>query len=278
VSPPFREFLAALERAVRSGRVTQARVDDAVRRVLTVKCEAGLWRRSGKADPRLTAQVGSPAHHALARRAVRATLVLLKNEGDLLPLSKSARILVAGSGAESAARQSGGWTMSWQKPDRPFVATTVAAGLRQVASDGTRVRFSPDGSFTERPDVAILVASEPTYAEWLGDSRDIALPPDDVAALDRLHQAGLPIVVVLLSGRPLIIEPHLSKARAWVAAWLPGSEGGGVADVLFGDSPPTGKLSRAWPRRVEDIPVNVAAEIENPLFPFGYGLTYRPRS
>jgi beta-glucosidase len=278
MNPPFREFLEALQRAVRSGLVEEARVDDAVRRVLRVKCEAGLWSRSGPTDARLTAKIGSPEHHALARRAVRATLVLLKNDGDVLPLSKTARILVAGSGADSAARQSGGWTMGWLKPDRSFTATTVLTGLRQGALDGSRVRFSPDGSFTERPDVAVLVASEPTYAEWFGDVREPTLSTSDLAALDRLHEAAIPIVVVLLSGRPLIIEPYLSKAGAWVAAWLPGSEGGGIADVLFGDSPPTGKLARPWPRRISDLPVNVAAEIEDPLFPFGYGLTYRPRS
>ncbi|MBX3187286.1 MAG: glycoside hydrolase family 3 C-terminal domain-containing protein [Labilithrix sp.] len=275
MTPPFREFLEALERAVHAGRVSEARVDEAVRRVLTVKCEAGLWRRSGEADPRLTAQIGSPAHRALARRAVRASLVLLQNEGDVLPLSKTARILVAGSGADSPARQSGGWTMSWQKADRPFTATTVLAGLREVAGDASRVRHSPDGSSIERPDVAVLVASEPPYAEWLGDARDPTLSSDDLAALGRLQESGAPVVVVLLAGRPLVIEPYLRKARAWVAAWLPGSEGGGVADVLFGDSPFSGKLARPWPRRMTDLPVDVAREIDDPLFPFGFGLTYR---
>jgi beta-glucosidase len=123
----------------------------------------------------------------------------------------------------------------------------------------------------------VLVASEPPYAEWFGDVEEPTMSSSDLSALDRLHAAALPVVVVLLSGRPLIIEPHLAKARAWIAAWLPGSEGGGVADVLFGDSPPTGKLARPWPRRVRDLPVNVAAEIENPLFPFGFGLAYRRR-
>ena len=278
LTPPYREFIQELERSVRAGRVTQARVDDAVRRVLTTKCEAGLFERTGKVDPRLTAQIGSADHHALARRAARASLVLLQNEGELLPLSKRAQILVTGSGADSAARQSGGWTMNWQKPDRPFAATTVLAGLRQAASAPSHIQYSPDGSFETRPDVAVLVASETTYAEWSGDARNIAFPSVDLAALDRLHNAGIPVVVVLLSGRPLIIEPYLSRARAWVAAWLPGSEGGpAIADVLFGDLPPTGKLSRPWPRQLSDLPTNVANEIPNPLFPFGFGLSYRER-
>ncbi len=279
--PPFRQFLETLERVVRDGRVSQERVDDAVRRVLTVKCEAGLFERTGPTDPRLTARIGSGQHHALARRAARATFVLLQNEGELLPLAKDARILVTGSGADSAARQSGGWTMAWQAPDRPFAATTILEGLRRAAKDPSYVRYSADGSFSlrSRPDVAVLVASEPPYAEWLGDRADLSFPKDDLAVLDRLHASGVPVVVVLLTGRPLVIEPHLSKARAWLAAWLPGSEGGpAVADVLYGDHAPTGKLARAWPRRESGLPENVAEEIRDPLFPFGYGLGYSPRA
>lgn len=273
--PPFRQFLETLERVVRDGRVSWGRVDDAVRRVLTVKCEAGFFERTGPTAPRLTAKIGSGEHHALARRAARATFVLLQNEGDLLPLAKDARILVTGSGSDSAARQSGGWTMAWQAPDRPFAATTVLEGLRRAARELSHVRYSADGSFgsTSRPDVAVLVASEAPYAEWLGDRPDLAFPADDLAVLDRLHATGVPVVVVLLTGRPLVIEPHLSKARAWLAAWLPGAEGGpAIADVLFGDSAPTGRLARAWPRRESDLPENVADEIADPLFPFGYGL------
>lgn len=278
--PPFRQFLETLERVVRDGRVSRERVDDAVRRVLTVKCEAGLFERTGPTDPRLTARIGSGEHHALARRAARATFVLLQNEGDLLPLAKDAHILVTGSGSDSAARQSGGWTMAWQAPDRPFAATTVLEGLRRAARDPSHVRYSADGSFgpTCRPDVAVLVASEAPYAEWLGDRANLAFPADDLAVLDRLHATGIPVVVVLLTGRPLVIEPHLSKARAWLAAWLPGAEGGpAIADVLFGDHAPTGRLARAWPRRESDLPGNVAEEVAAPLFSFGYGLGYRPR-
>lgn len=276
MTPPYREFLETLERGVRAGRVSQARVDDAVRRVLTVKCEAGIFERSGKVDPRLTAQVGSPEHHALAREAARATLVLLQNDGALLPLSKDARILVSGSGADSAARQSGGWTMAWLKPDRPFKATTVLAGIQRAVPDPSHVRFSPDGTFTERPDVAVVVPSEPAYAEWFGDVASLDPPAADISVLDRLNEAGVPTAVVLLSGRPLLIAPHLAKARAWIAAWLPGSEGGpAIADILFGDSPPTGKLARPWPRSLEDLPENVAEQIRDPLYPFGWGLGYR---
>ncbi len=275
-TPPFLEFLRSLDRAVRAGRVSEERVDDAVRRVLTVKCEAGLFERPGPTSRDLLSSVGSAQHRALARRAVRESLVLLRNEGDVLPLRRSARILVAGTGADSAARQSGGWTMSWQKPDRPFHATTVLEAIRSSSTDAAEVRYAPDGSFSSRPDVAVVVASEAPYAEWLGDAKDLDLPSFDVDALDRLHRAGIPTVVVILSGRPMIITPHLEKAGAWMAAWLPGSEGLGVADVLFGDSRPTGKLARPWPRDIRDLPENVAEEIRNPLFPFGWGLSYRP--
>jgi beta-glucosidase len=276
----WRAFLDAVLDAARSGAVPMTRIDDAVRRVLTVKCEAGLFDERGPTGRAAMARVGAPEHRALARRAAAASFVLLQNEGMLLPLPRTARLLVAGTGAHSPARQVGGWTISWQGPDRPFPVVTVLDGLRAATGDPSHVTFAPDGASSGRDrgahDVAVLVASEPSYAEWVGDSRDLALPAADVAALDRLRGSGLPVVVVLLSGRPLVVEPHLAKARAWLAAWLPGSEGAAVADVLFGDVAPTGKLARAWPRRVADLPVHVADEIENPLFPFGYGLTYGP--
>jgi beta-glucosidase len=136
---------------------------------------------------------------------------------------------------------------------------------------------APVASAAAVADVAVLVASEPPYAEWFGDSRDLALPAADLATLDALARAKLPTVVVLLTGRPVILAPHLGKARAWLAAWLPGSEGGAIADVLFGDVAPTGKLARAWPRRIEDLPLHVNEPIASPLFPFGHGLGYARR-
>ena len=282
----WHEFLDTLAKAVAKGDVTQARVDDAVTRVLGVKCEAGLFDK-GDADRKLTALVGSAEHHALARRAARASLVLLQNEGQLLPLSKASRVLVAGSGADSLARQAGGWTVAWQGAEnKPFPGTTILRGIRAALGDPARVTvLAPGAELPHGPsasasgsagvaDVAVLVASEPPYAEWFGDSRDLALPAADLATLDALARAKLPTVVVLLTGRPVVIAPHLGKARAWVAAWLPGSEGGAIADVLFGDFAPTGKLARAWPRRVEDLPLHVNEPIASPLFPFGHGLGY----
>jgi beta-glucosidase len=262
----WHEFLDTLAKAVAKGDVTQARVDDAVTRVLGVKCEAGLFEK-GATDRKLTALVGSAEHHALARRAARASLVLLQNEGQLLPLAKTSRVLVTGTGANDLARQAGGWTVAWQGAEnKPFPGTTILQGIRAAIGEPARAM--------DAADVAVLVASEPPYAEWFGDSRDLALPAADLATLDALARAKLPTVVVLLTGRPVIVAPHLGKARAWLAAWLPGSEGGAIADVLFGDVAPTGKLARAWPRRIEDLPLHVNEPIASPLFPFGHGLGY----
>ena len=265
----WHEFLETLAKAVAKGDVTQARVDDAVTRVLRVKCEAGLFEK-GPTDLKLTALVGSAEHHALARRAARASVVLLQNEGQLLPLAKKSRVLVTGTGADSLARQAGGWTVTWQGAEtKLFPGTTILDGIRALIGEPARA--------IDVADVAVLVASEPPYAEWFGDSRDLALPAADLATLDALARAKLPTVVVLLTGRPVIIAPHLGKARAWLAAWLPGSEGGAIADVLFGDVAPTGKLARAWPRRVEDLPLHVNEPLASPLFPFGHGLAYARR-
>jgi beta-glucosidase len=275
----WKEFLDTLAKAVAKGDVTPARVDDAVTRVLTVKCEAGLFEK-GPTDRRLTALVGDAEHHALARRAARASFVLLQNDGELLPLSKSARVLVMGSGADSLTRQAGGWTLAWQgAEEKPFPGTTVLQGIRAALGDPARTAYQKPGEAVVpgAADVALLVASEPSYAEWFGDSRDLALPAADLATLDALSRAKLPTVVVLLTGRPVILEPHLGKARAWLAAWLPGSEGGAVADVLFGDAAPTGKLAHAWPRRIEDLPARANERLARPLFPFGHGLGYARR-
>lgn len=272
----WREFLDTLGKAVAKGDVSMARIDDAVTRVLGVKCEAGLFDKA-PTDRKLTALVGSAEHHALARRAARASMVLLQNEGALLPLSKTARVVVMGTGADSLTRQAGGWTIAWQgAADKPFPGTTVVQGIRALIGDPARIVYRKSGEIIDprSADVAVLVASEPPYAEWFGDSRDLALPAADLASLDALARAKVPTVVVLLTGRPVIIEPHLGKARAWLAAWLPGSEGGAVADVLFGDAPPTGKLAHAWPRRIEDLPARTDEPLKNPLFPFGHGRRY----
>lgn len=277
----WKNFVTTLRDVVKAGRVPTARIDDAVSRILTVKCDAGLFEK-GPVDRKHLGLVGSREHRELARRAAGKTLVLLKNDGALLPLAKSARIVVAGVGAQSLTRQAGGWTVGWQgAEDKPFPGTTIFDALRAAAEDPSLVTASPTGvplpSETAKPDVALFVMSEPAYAEGKGDSATIAPSDDDVKALDALASRGLPTVVVVLSGRPIVITPHLAKAAAWVAAWLPGSAGEGVADVVYGDVPPTAKLSHSWPRRVEDLPLNVGDAKYDPLFPFGHGLSYSKR-
>lgn len=271
----FERFTQTLVQVVKAGRVPMARVDDAVKRILTVKCEAGLFEK-GPVDRNATANVGGKPQRELARRAVRASAVLLKNDGALLPFPKSKKLLVAGTGANSLTRQAGGWTVGWHGADeRPFLGTTLLDALRAAAETPAHVSYDESGK-TGEGDAALLVMSEPAYAEGKGDSATITPPEADLAALDTLVARGFDVAVVIYSGRPLVIEPHLQKARAWLAAWLPGSAGEGVADVLYGAYAPTGKLSHSWPRRVEDLPLNHGDVRYDPLFPLGYGLSYAP--
>jgi len=275
----YPEFVATLKEAVEAGKVPMSRVDDAVRRVLTAKFELGLFEKP-LTDRSLLAKVGSPAHREVGRRAVRESLVLLVNQEGTLPLRKDfAHILVAGRGADDIGLQCGGWSISWQGGSGPITeGTTIYQALRTAAPASTQVTLLKAEDEPPKADVGIVVIGELPYAEWEGDRESLDLDPADVQAVRRVHEAGIPTVVVLLSGRPMILEPILPYASAVVAAWLPGSEGDGVADVLFGVHPPTGKLSHSWPCSMDQIPLNVDALGEGdesaPLFPYGFGLTY----
>ena len=278
VPEKYKEFYAALKDLAEKGEVPMARVDDAVLRILRVKIAMGLMdpARSSLADRSLQARFGSPAHREVARRAVRQSLVLLKNEKKTLPLSKTAkRIVVAGKNADDIGNQCGGWTIDWQGKSGPIVpgGTTILAALKAAAKGG-EVTFSRDGSGAAGADVGVVVVGEKPYAEFFGDREDLSLDAEDLAAIANVKKAGIPVVVVVLSGRPLILGDVLAQADAVVAAWLPGTEGEGVADVLFGDYKPTGKLSFSWPRSMSQIPINVGDADYRPQFPFGYGLTY----
>jgi beta-glucosidase len=228
------------------------------------------------ADPSLRKSFGSREHREVARRAVRESLVLLKNEKRVLPLSRrTARIHVAGASADDLGNQCGGWTITWQgKSGTPTTGTTILAAIRAAVSEQTKVTFSRDGSEAAGADVGVVVIGETPYAEWFGDRRDLALSKDDLEAIANVKKAGIPVVVVLLSGRPLIITDALPMAEAFVAAWLPGTEGQGVADVLLGDYKPTGKLAFTWPRTTTQIPINLGDAHYDPLFAYGYGLSY----
>jgi len=275
----YQEFIAKLKEAAQDGTVPMARIDDAVRRILRVKIAMGLMDKNhGQlADRKLWKQFGSAEHRAVARDAVRQSLVLLKNEHGALPLAKSAkRIHVGGSNADDIGNQCGGWTISWQGRSGNVTTggTTILQAIRKAASKDTKVTFSVDGKGAAGADVGVVVIGEKPYAETAGDRSDLSLAPEDVAAVDNMKAAGIPVVVVLLSGRPMIIDKVIGKADAFVAAWLPGTEGGGVADVLFGDYKPTGKLSFSWPRTMAQVAVHRGDANYDPLYRNGYGLSY----
>ncbi len=271
----YKLYIDNLKALVNEGRVPVARIDDAVTRILRVKFAMGLMdsKRSQLADRSLAKTFGSPEHRQVAREAVRQSLVLLKNQNKVLPLSKNAaRIHVAGKSADDIGNQCGGWTIDWQGKSGPVTpgGTTVLAAIRKAAP-ASRVTFSADGTGAAGATVGVVVIGERPYAEGVGDRTDLSLAPEDVAAIDNMEAAGIPVVAILFSGRPMILGDSLSKTDAFIAAWLPGTEGDGIADVLFGDYKPTGKLSFAWPRSMDQYP---HAKDTNPLFAYGYGLSY----
>jgi beta-glucosidase len=268
----YRDFIRTLRQLVADGRVPMSRIDDAVRRILRQKARLHLWEHPF-ADRALAATIGSPAHRAVARTAVARSVVMLKNS-KALPIARSTRIHVAGSRAHDLGAQCGGWAVGWQGKRGPITAgTTILEGIRQ-AVPAAQVTFDADGSAAASAQVVIAVVGEDPYAEGKGDRADLSLSPEDRALVARLRKSGRPLVVVLLSGRPMLLDDLLTQADAVLAAWLPGTEGAGVADVLFGDSPPTGKLPHSWPRSMEQIPINVGDARYDPLFPYGFGLSY----
>ncbi len=276
--PVYENLLAE----ARAGRLPMARIDDAVTRILRVKERLGLFTAGAPSTRPLAgdyAILGSAEHRAIARTAVRESLVLLKNQG-VLPVRANQRLLVAGAGAEDIARQSGGWTLTWQGTgiDNSHFpgATSIFAGLRAAAeAGGGSATFAADGRFTQRPDVAIVVFGERPYAEFQGDRKTLELGAEENATIEtmaRLKAQGIPVVAVMLTGRPLYVNRVLNIADAFVVAWLPGSEGAGIADVLIDGADGarrhdfTGRLPAAWPR--------TPAMADGALFPFGYGLDY----
>ena len=246
----FVEFIQDLKQLVAEKKVPMARIDDAVRRILRVKFEMGLFENP-YTDPSLTAAIGSAEHRAVARECVRQSLVQLKNNNHTLPLAKNIKHLaVIGVAADDIGIQCGGWTITWQGQSGNILhgGTTILTAIRNTVAAGTQVSFSPDGSDLKGADAAVVVVGELPYAEMKGDRSDLRLAAADVALVEKAKAAGIPVVTVLLSGRPLILGNALDTSDAFLAAWLPGTEGQGVADVLFGDYKPTGKLPRQWPR------------------------------
>jgi len=272
----YRRFIELLREEVRAGNVSMARIDDATRRILRKKFEFGLFERPFT-DRSLFTHLGSDAHRKLAREAVQKSQVLLKNADDILPLPRNiAKIFVAGKSADNIGYQSGGWTMEWQGGSGATTqGTTILQGIKNTVSPQTNLTFSKNGDGIDSSyTAAIAVLGERPYAEVPGDRKDeLKLDKEDLEVLAKLKASGVPVVAVLVSGRPLDISEHLPSWSAFLEAWLPGSEGQGVADVLFGIVAPTGKLPLSWMQNAAQQPINVG-DGKTPLFPFGYGLTY----
>lgn len=270
-------FFNMLKSLAQEGKVSQARIDDAVVRILRVKFAMGLMdaKRSQLADRNLHKNFGSADHRGVARQCVKQSVVLLKNDKHVLPLAKNAgHIHVAGKSADDMGNQCGGWTIQWQgKSGAEQKGTTILSALRRAVSQGTQVSYSHDGSGAAAAKAGVVVIGETPYAEMMGDRTDLRLSAEDVAVVEKIKAAGIPVVVVLLSGRPMVIDAILGKADAIVAAWLPGSEGDGVADVLFGDYKPTGKLSFTWPKG-ESTSLHLGDAGYKALYSLGYGLSY----
>ncbi|MCR6663124.1 MAG: exo 1,3/1,4-beta-D-glucan glucohydrolase [Luteimonas sp.] len=276
---------------VKAGTIPMERLDDAVRRILRVKFRMGLFDKPKPSERALGARfelLGAPEHRAVARQAVRESLVLLKNQDGILPLASDQRVLVAGDGADNMSKQSGGWTLTWQgdgttRADFPN-ADTIWDGLKaQVEAAGGSATLSVNGSYRQKPDVAIVVFGEEPYAEFQGDLANLMFKggkSGDLELIQKLKADGIPVVSVFISGRPLWMNREINASDAFVAAWLPGSEGAGIADVLLRGADGKaqydfkGKLSYSWPRRADQYDNNVGQEGYDPLFAYGFGLGY----
>jgi len=266
----YKSFISNLTLAVEKGDVSMARINDAVRRILRAKLLLGLFEKSLTDDGYL-ADFGGEAHRALAREAVQKSLVLLKHDNDALPLANGDRLAVAGRGADDIGLACGGWTITWQGSAGPITdGSTLLDGLRAR----TDVLYSPDGAFTEQVKTAVVVIAEPPTAEGEGDREDLTISPEDTALIERVRAQCERLILVIYSGRPLIITDVAEQCDAIVAAWLPGSEANAIADVLYGDVPFTGRLPYTWIRSMDQLPLRqLEASGDGPLWAFGHGLT-----
>ena len=265
----YKTFISLFKEAYDEGLISDERINDAVRRILRIKFRSGLMHNP-MADRSLLEKAGGAEHRAIAREAVQKSLVLLKNE-EMLPLAKDKNYLVCGSGADDIGKQCGGWTIEWQgKLGDITPGTTIWEGISNQASATLSADGQIDGSF----DGAIVVIGEDPYTEMEGDSDSLYLSDVDKQTIANVQALNIPYTVVLITGRPLIVTEEIEASDAFMVAWLPGTEGDGVSDVLFGDVAPTGKLSFSWPKSMSNVPVNYDDEDYNPLYKLGYGLTY----
>ena len=272
----YDDFIRLAIESVKEGSIPMERIDDAVSRILKIKKKLGLFDKPIKA-PKNTDVVGSKKHRDLARKSVRKSLVLLKNKGDILPLNKdSGKITLVGEHADNIGYQSGGWTIHWQGGSGDITpGTTILDAFKSAVADSNSIHYSKYGENLLNPDVVVVVVGEKPYSEGVGDRESLHLSDEDIKLLKKVKNSNLPYVVVLISGRPMIINEALAESDAFVAAWLPGTEGEGISDVIFGDYNFTGRLSMTWPKSMKQIPINYGDSNYDPLFQFGFGLSYK---
>lgn len=279
-------FQEGLKRAVYDGVVPEERINDAVKRILRQKFRIGLFDQPFS-NPELVASIGCRSHRDVARQAVRESLVLLKNQNGVLPIAKKSKVVVVGEFANNAGLQSGGWTVNWQGTTENYKgATTILEGFKKYSAG--EIIYDAEGIGDQEGDVAVIVVGEQPYAEFFGDighelsTCQLTLSEKHQRYIETYQQKGMKVVVILISGRALVVTEQLEQADAFVAAWLPGSEGDGIAEVLFGDYNFKGRLPHSWPKSTEDCNGKYGPNFWDnslkPLFPLGYGLTYEPRN
>ena len=271
----YDDFIRLAIEAVKEGSIPMDRIDDAVTRILKIKKKIGLFDRALK-DPKNINVVGSKKHRDLARESVRKSVVLLKNENKILPINRTGKkIALVGDHADNIGYQCGGWTITWQGGSGDITpGTSILDAFKATVRDTNDISYSIDGANIPDSDIIIAVIGEKPYSEGWGDRNSLDLSEENKKIVKRVKQKNLPYIIILVSGRPMLIEDEIKDCDAFIAVWLPGTEGAGIADVIFGDYPPTGKLSMSWPRAMDQLPINIGDKIYNPLFPFGYGLSY----
>jgi len=279
VPDDYEKFINTMKRLISQKKIPMERIDDAVERIIRVKIELGLFENPLPQKENIKL-IGSKEHKEIARQAVRESIVLLKNENKTLPISKEARhILVIGDKADSVGHQCGGWTLYWGGGVKDVVpGCSILSAIKSAVSKNTKVTYSrvadDISNIREKIDVCIVVVGENPYVEFNGDVENLNLSRKDTDIIKRVSQLKVPKVLIILSGRPVIITEYIPSFSSVVAAWWFGTEAEGLTDILFGDYKPTGKLPFSWPKDNSQLPLNVGDTNYDPLFPFGYGLTY----
>ena len=269
------DFIELLKESIQDGSIKMDRIDDAVSRILNIKYSMGLFEKPLKKFNKVN-DLGSDKNRAIARESVKKSVVLLKNN-NILPIRKNTRnILVAGKHADNIGYQCGGWSIWWQGGSGKITkGTSILDGIKSHTGKNINLSYSKNGDVDKNTDLIIVAIGEKPYAEMNGDRESLELSEDDIELVNKLSKSGKPIVMILISGRPMILEPILDKCDAILAAWLPGSEGAGISDIMFGDYSPTAKLSFTWPKNMKQIPINFGDTNYDPLYRFGHGLTFK---